>query len=155
VKRWIKFIALVVVVLAVCIISPIVLMVTGLIVGHLLANKSPPPIAEGIVLNVSKSNDALTAVLERRFGRGTKEETLRSSLLEQGFKSLPPPPSDCVPIGKSAPIGTVFIACYDTKNFLQYEWSGFICRNTISITWQTNDQAEVTEVKGFYRSAYL
>jgi hypothetical protein len=63
---------------------------------------------------------------------GTSEASLRSTLLNQGFKPLSPPlsppPTDCVPSGRSPPLRGVFTPCptQDRSKMLEYVWGGLL-----------------------------
>ena len=161
--RWIGLtsLGLVILVAALIVTVPQMRLVALLIAGRLFADQAPPPIARGITLrqwfvDAGRTDAELTAALEHNFGLGANEEVLRSTLLAQGFKPLPPPPADCLPADQKPPLRKVYVPCYSTKNILRYEWNGnLVCLDAIAVTWRTNDKREITEVKGSYSSACL
>jgi hypothetical protein len=126
----------------------------------LIHNAHPPPIAGDQIAGASWQNQAevsrkLTELLQRKFPTGTSEDLLKSTLANQGFKPLPPPPGDCVPRGQSPPVGRVFTPCYDPSNILKYDWGNGICGQTITVRWSTDDRHEITELHASYDMACL
>ena len=128
----------------------------------LIANSQPPAIAEGQItaadwMHWDDGSRKLTAIFERRFPVKSSEVALKSTLLEQGFKPLPPPRPDCLPQGQRAPIGKVFTSCptHDLSKVLQYRWGGLPCSQTITVDWTTGDRGEITHVSASYSGACL
>jgi hypothetical protein len=130
--------------------------------GAITANHHPPKIFEGQISDGQAWRDPehasrkLTALLEQKFPTGTTDSVLKSELLGQGFKFLPPPPPNCLPPGQSAPVGVVFTPCFDPTNKLKYEWSdGFVCGDSLLVTWSTNGRGESTRIEAHYRKTCL
>jgi len=130
--------------------------------GAITANHHPPKIVEGQFSdgearrNPEHAGRKLTALLEQKFPTGTSDSVLKSELLGQGFKFLPPPPPNCLPPGQSAPVGVVFTRCFDPTNKLKYEWGdGFVCSNSLLVTWSTNGRGEITRIEAHYRETCL
>jgi hypothetical protein len=98
----------------------------------------------------------LTAAIRRTVADGGKEEALRAVLGAQGFRPLPPPPADCLQAGQRPILGQAYVACYDNERILQYKWSNsFVCGETISVSWRSNDRGEAVDVKAVYFDACL
>jgi hypothetical protein len=127
------------------------------VVVYFKFNHSPPAIARGIVLGPRGGpNERLTASLRSAFPNGAKEESLRAALVAQGFEALPPPPADCLPAGQRPTLGKAHVFCYDDKRILQYKWSNsFVCGETISVSWRSDDRGEVVDAKAVYFPACL
>jgi hypothetical protein len=94
----------------------------------------------------------LTELFRRKFPTGTSGDTLRSTLLDHGFKPLPTPPADCLPPGQSGPIGRIFIPCptEDQSKILRYGWAKGICGESITVRWSTDDRHEIARVDASY-----
>jgi hypothetical protein len=125
-----------------------------------VSDPGPPPVAEGQITGYGgweEGGRKLSAVLERRFPNGTPESNLISVLLGQGFQSLPPRPTYCLPPGQAAPNNTCPSAEDDEKRkrTLEYTWANGICRNSISIVWTADDRGEITHVQGGYGGGCL
>ena len=62
-----------------------------------------------------------------------------------------------MPPGKEAevPTGIGFILCYDQGKILAYDWRDGICRETITVTWSTDDRNAITHVDASYHEACL
>jgi len=83
-----------------------------LLIALLLNDSRPPPIAQGVITELDPprfetASKKLTEALQSKFPIGSREEILKSSLLGQGFRSVEPPPSNCIPPGQHAPVGVV------------------------------------------------
>jgi hypothetical protein len=146
-------------------IKPETFLVAAIIVT-MLFNPGPPPIAEGQItssdwLHWDEGGRKLTAVLERRFPNGTPESDLNAVLLKQGFHSIPPPPADCLPPGRSAPVGVVYRTCLTAdekeklERTLEYRWGDGVCAEYVQIWWSVDDRREITHVQGSYYGACL
>jgi hypothetical protein len=132
----------------------------GVLIAPLIHNTHPPPIAEDQLAGATWQNQAevsrkLNELLQRKFPTGTSEDSLKSTLANQGFKLLPPPPGDCVPRGQSPPVGRVFTPCYDPSNILRYDWGNGVCGQTITVRWSTDDHHGITDVHATYHVACL
>jgi len=132
----------------------------------MLSNPGPPPIAEGQItsnewMNWEEGGRKLTAVLERRFPIGTRESDLKSVLLTQGFRPVPPPPADCLPPGQVAPLGVIYNTCLTAdqkeklERTLKYTWGNGVCSEFVQIMWSANDRGEITRVQGSYYGVCL
>jgi len=117
----------------------------------LIANTHPPPIAEDLLANESWQNwnersRKLTTLLQRRFPAEMNEGTLKSELLNQRFKPLPPPLADRLLKGQPTPLGRAFVVCppYDQSKALEYAWGNGICRHTITVRWFTGSPTIAT-----------
>jgi hypothetical protein len=142
------------------------LLLANVLLAPLFNNLAPPPIAEGQVthedwLHWEAASKKLTAVLEQWFPVGSGEAALRSTLLKQGFKAIPPPPASCIPPGQSPPIGVVYRTCLTPdqterlKRTLKYEWGGGVCAEFVQVEWSADDRGEIIKVNGSYFSACL
>jgi hypothetical protein len=169
-RRWFRrvirislgFLAILIVPVAVLfILKPeVTIILIGVLIAPLIYNTHPPPIAEdqlvgASIWNLAETNRKLTASLQRKFPTRTSEDALKSTLLNQGFKPLPPPPGDCVPRGQLPPAGRVFTRCYDPSDILRYDWGNGICHNIITVHWTTNDRREITDLNASYIPACL
>jgi hypothetical protein len=82
-------------------------------------------------------------------------------LLKQGFHSIPPPPADCLPPGRSAPVGVVYRTCLTAdekeklERTLEYRWGDGVCAEYVQIWWSVDDRREITHVQGSYYGACL
>lgn len=126
-----------------------------------VANAKPPAMfadevdgAQGSPQEISRR---LTARLQHDFPLGTKEETLRSTLLAQGFRPLPPPPLNCVqPVehGKARPAEPGLKICppQDQRKSLQYQWRVQACSSTITVRWSIDASDTVTLLDGHYHA---
>jgi hypothetical protein len=137
-------------------------LLTAIFLQPLLANTRPPPIAEDQLAGANWQNQGeasrkLNGLLQRRFPAGTSEVTLRSTLLNQGFKPPPPPRADCVPPGQPTPVGRVFTRCPtgDQSKILQYEWGSGVCGQTITVRWSTGNDLKITSLDAGYYMACL
>src|SRR5688500_11203499 len=167
--RWVTRISLgLLAILIVLIVALFILNPSGTILGaamlhhSLFGNTHPPPIAEDQLAGASwpsqtEASAKLTTLLQRRFPIGTNEDTARSILLSQGFKPLPPPPADCLPVGQPAPIGRAIAHCptHDQSKILEYRWGGGVCAETSSGRWWTDDRHAITELDAAYYAACL
>jgi hypothetical protein len=135
-----------------------------LVVFALLAAGRPPAIARAEMTDQDWTRDAgrkFTAVLARKFSEGTKENTLISVLVAQGFRSPEPPPDNCIPPGQRPPARVVFYGCLTEKQekvrqrTLVYEWGGFICVDRVSVRWSADDHGGITNIQGTYRQICL
>ena len=133
-----------------------------ILIQPLIANSNPPAIAKDQLTGVTLEDQAnagrkMTTVLQRKFPAGTSEVTLRSALLNQGFKPLPAPPADCVPSGQQVPLGRIYTPCptYDRSKMLEYRWSSVICGETITVRWLADDRNDITDVNATYYLACL
>jgi hypothetical protein len=147
-----------------CVLPTVVLAVAvaGVLwVYSLFFNHRPPQIAQGVVFtNDPRSYEDVSArlstVLQQTFPVGTGEAALKSTLLRQGFRPLPPPPPNCLKPGESPRVGAVYVDCYDPTHELRYDWGdGAVCGNTISVVWTTDGNGGLKDVRGFYHSACL
>jgi hypothetical protein len=137
-------------------------LLTAILIQPLIAHTHPPPIAEDQLADASWRNQAeatrkLTALMQRKFPTGSSEGALKSTLQNQGFKPLPPPPVDCLPPGQPPPVGRVFTPCptYDRRKTLEYGWGSGVCGQTITVRWSTDDRDNVTRVDASYYMACL
>jgi hypothetical protein len=127
----------------------------------LFAKKPPPAFAERLIpsagpLDSPAISRKLTAALEEKFPLGAKADDLKRFLISQGFRSLKPPPANCVPAGQSAPVGVAYVNCYDINNRLEYHWNaGMVCGETIVVHWSANGREELTHLAGGYQAACL
>jgi hypothetical protein len=126
----------------------------AILIGPLVSNTRPPPMLEDQLAhtdlrNRDKISQKLTAFLKLKFPAGTAETSLKSSLSEQGFKSLPPPPANCVPADKEATAQVPYSPCptYDRSKILQYGWGYGVCGSTITVSWKIDDHRELTDLK--------
>ncbi|HXC55053.1 MAG TPA: hypothetical protein VNU97_07145 [Rhizomicrobium sp.] len=120
----------------------------------------PPPMADGIKCdnwrNCSQANAAFTEVLRRRFPLGTPENVLRSTLLAQGFRTLPVSITACLPRGQEAPIGKLVIECpawdfnWNPRDYLAYGWGGPPCGTDLSVKWSADKSGKITHLEGYY-----
>jgi hypothetical protein len=148
VAQWIVAIVLVVVALIICIPGWIILTII------LSPEEGPPQIVEELTGklrapnsgNVAEIDKNLIALLRRKFPVGTSEDSLKSTLLAQGFKPLPAPKADCIPPGQPPPMGRTITMCptEDQSKILEYRWSRFPCASSIRVRWEVGDQREIT-----------
>jgi hypothetical protein len=137
-----------------------VLMLLAMLINPLVANTSPPSITENELAGANWGNKAdvdknLTALLQRKFPVGTSEDSLKSTLLGQGFKPLPLPAANCIPPGQSQPVGRP-CPTYDRDKIFEYKWGdGAICGSTITVRWATDDRRGITQLDSSYYVACL
>jgi hypothetical protein len=133
----------------------------AMLVYPLFGNTSPPAMLKadvtGMWLKWDEASRKLTSHLQREFPIGTAETKLKSALLKQGFKPLPPPPSDCVPAGRELPPGRVYTSCptRDLSMELVYRWGSPICTDSITVRWATDPADAITEISAGYYAACL
>jgi len=137
-----------------------------LLIALLLNDSRPPPIAQGVITELDSprfetASKKLTEALQSKFPIGSREEILKSSLLGQGFRSVEPPPSNCIPPGQHVPIGVIFYQCLtpaqeeQRKRTLVYKWGGGICTEFVYVTWSSDELGTLTHVGGRYYGACL
>jgi hypothetical protein len=138
------------------------LLLLAILVDPLFENTRPPPIAADQVAganlqNQTETNRKLNALFRQKFPAGTSEGALKAALSAQGFKSLPPPRPDCWPAEKSAPLHQVITPCStgDMSKVLEYHWGNGVCRDTIAVSWVTDDSQRLTAVTASYYGACL
>lgn len=139
------------------------LLLVAMLIHPLVANTSPPSIAESELAGANLENKAdvdrnLTALLRRKFPVGTSEDSLKSTLLGQGFTPLPPLAANCIPPGQPQPMGKVFTNCptYDRDKILEYRWGdGAVCGSTVTVRWATDDRRGITQLDSSYYVACL
>ena len=158
------FAALVLVVLLVASLDPYGRVVVRILLQPLTANMHPPAIfademAGSQPPDWAETGRRLTARLHQKFPLGTTEDTLQKALLAEGFKPLPPPPSDCVPPvqkGQLLHVAHPRTICLpqDQSKSLRYVWGGG-CDRTITVRWSTDDRSTVTLLDGYYDTACL
>jgi hypothetical protein len=134
----------------------------AILIDALVANADPPPIVEDQLAGVDfrtqiEASRKLTALLQRKFPVGTSEGTLESTLLNQGFKPLPAPSTDCLPAGQPVPSGRDFSVCpmHDANKALKYRWSSVVCSQNIIIRWSADDRHNIKLINGTYYMACL
>jgi hypothetical protein len=108
----------------------------------------------------TETSHQLTARLQEKFPLGTTEDTLKKALLAQGFKPLPPPPSNCVPPiqqGRPSQLDQTAVVCppQDPRKSLQYKWGGGVCVHTITVRWSADTHDTVMLLDGYYYVACL
>jgi hypothetical protein len=144
-------------------LNPEVAVLVALILLHpLLSNTHPPPILSGVGTpgtwrSFDENNREVTAALQQKFPIGTNEDSVRATLLKQGFKPPPPAPGDCAPQGAPPPVGRILYRCptYDPDRILQYQWSNFPCGFTVTVNWTTGDHGDIAQIRGDYSSGCL
>ena len=99
----------------------------------------PPPITEQNITDKDwfYSEDAsrkFTSVLERRFRTGSSEQVLIKVLRNQGFHSRDQ--------GK-----------YLDRELIFEWWTGFPCREDVSVIWSADKSGKITYIKGGYGNA--
>ena len=145
--------------------SPTARLVMGILIAGLLYN-STPPIAQGVITkedwpHFEAASRKLTEVLQSKFPVGSREDILKSILLDQGFRPIVPPPSNCIPPGQQVPVGVVFHQCLTPdqeekrKRTLVYKWGGGVCIDSISVIWSSDELGALTYVEGGYYGACL
>jgi hypothetical protein len=145
--------------------SPTARLVMGILIAGLL-NSGPPPIAQGVITkedwpHFEAASRKLTEVLQSKFPVGSREDILKSILLDQGFRPIVPPPSNCIPPGQQVPVGVVFHQCLTPdqeekrKRTLVYKWGGGVCIDSISVIWSSDELGALTYVEGGYYGACL
>src|SRR5258708_4013596 len=77
----------------------------GILIAGLLNDSRPPPIAQGAITkedwpHFEAASRKLTEVLQSKFPVRSREDILKSILLDQGFRPIEPPPSNCIPPGQ-------------------------------------------------------
>ncbi|HEV2504900.1 MAG TPA: hypothetical protein VGV39_17625 [Mesorhizobium sp.] len=141
-------------------LSPSARLVTGIFIAG-LSDPGPPPIAQGVITesdwpHFEAASIKLTKVLETKFPAGSKEDFLKSTLTDQHFRTVDPPPSDCIPPDQPVPAGVVSYQCLtskqeeERKRTLVYKWGGGFCVNTISVVWSSDETNALTHVEGSY-----
>jgi hypothetical protein len=83
---------------------------------------------------------------------------LKSSLSKEGFRDVPPPPSDCVPPEKEAevPLGARYMGCYDNRNQMEYSWAiGLVCGGHIYVKWTTDAEDKAIGIESHGSRACL
>jgi hypothetical protein len=131
------------------------------LVYSLFANDKPPPLFKddlaGMWNKWDEASQRLTSRLQQQFPAGTAETLLKSALLKQGFESLTPPRSDCVPAGQELPVGRVITRCptHDPSKTLTYHWGGVVCTEIIAVQWTTDDADAIAKVSGTYYAGCL
>lgn len=159
------FAALVLVLLLVALLDPHGRLVVRILLQPLIANMHPPAMFADEMVGSQPPDRAetdrrLTARLHQKFPLGTTEDTLQKALLAEGFKPLPPPPSDCVPPvqnGELMHVARPRTICLpqDQSKSLQYVWGGGVCDRTITVRWSTDDRSTVTLLDGYFDTACL
>jgi hypothetical protein len=148
------------------IFSPTARLVIGILIAPLLNNSRPPPIAQGVITkedwpHFETASKKLTETLQSKFPVGSREEVLKSILLGQGFRSVEPPPSNCIPPGQDVPVGVIFYRCLtpeqeeQRRRTLVYKWGGGICTEFIHVIWSRDELGTLTHVEGRYYGACL
>ncbi|MGA2293025.1 hypothetical protein [Bradyrhizobium sp.] len=95
----------------------------------------PPPIAQGEDwFHFEAASRKLTEVLQSKFPVGSRDDILKSILLDQGFR---PEQKD------------------KRKRTLVYEWGGLGCVESISVVWSSDELGALTHVEGSYHGACL
>src|SRR5260370_41846115 len=92
----------------------------GILIAGLLNDSRPPPIAQGAITkedwpHFEAASRKLTEVLQSKFPVGSREDILKSILLDQGFRPIEPPPSNGIPPSQQQPDGVVFYQCCDPE----------------------------------------
>ncbi len=146
--------------------SPTARLVMGILIAGLLNDSRPPPIAQGAITkedwpHFEAASRKLTEILQSKFPVGSREDILKSILLDQGFRPIEPPPSNCIPPGQQVPVGVVFYQCLNPeqeekrKRTLAYKWGGGVCIESISVVWSSDELGALTHVEGGYYGACL
>jgi hypothetical protein len=137
------------------------IIMVAVLVYPLFGTTHPPPMFEADLAGMwnkwDEASRKITARLQEQFPAGMTEAVLKSTLIKQGFKPLPPPPADCVPAGQQMPVGKTYRPCptSDPSKTLTYRWGGGVCTSTISVRWETNSDKAITKVTGGYNAACL
>lgn len=137
----------------------------GILIAGLLYN-SPPPIAQGVITkedwpHFEAASRKWTKVLQSKFPVGSREDILKSILLDQGFRPIEPPPSNCIPPGQQVPLRVAFQRCLTPeqeekrKRTLEYKWGGGVCTESVSVIWSSDELGALTHVQGGYHGACL
>ena len=104
--------------------------------------------------NGTETDAAITAILQKNFPSGIAIRDLKSSLSDEGFRYVPPPPPNCVPAEKQAGVRTTYTPCYDNSNRMEYFWTlGFVCREHITVKWSTDEEGKAVRIEGYHSSA--
>jgi hypothetical protein len=146
--------------------SPTARLVLNILIAPLLNNSRPPPIAEDVILkedwpHFEAASKKLTRAVQSKFPVGSREDALKSVLLEQGFQSVGPSPSNCIPPGQQEPVGVIFNRCLtleqeeQRRRTLVYRWGGGICSESIYVIWSSDELGELTHVEGIYHGVCL
>ena len=146
-------------------VSPSASLVTGIFIAG-LSDPGPPPIAQGVITeedwpHFEAASIKLTKVLQTKFPTGSKAEVLKSTLTDQHFRPVDPPPSDCIPPDQAAPAGVVSYQCLtakqedERKRTLVYKWGGGFCVSTISVVWSSDETNALTHIQGDYHGRCL
>jgi hypothetical protein len=149
--------------LALILVNPsAAIMLTLLLLQPFFANGHPPPIvAEQFVearkLKAPEISGKLTAQLLRDFPPGTPEESLKSTLLGQGFKPLPPPRADCVAPGQTPPFRQTFRPCPvgDRGWIVAYHWAIAVCGYSITVRWSADDERKIAGLNAVFDARCL
>jgi hypothetical protein len=142
---------------AVCFFGPEgALLLALVILQPLISTTQPPPMFADQIAGARFQQD-LTPYLQQEFPTGTDESLVRRTLLKQGFKPPVPPPLDCWPQGKPAPVGKVIFLCpiHDPGKILGYRWERFPCAYTINVWWTPEDKGGISRIGGGYDEACL
>lgn len=137
------------------------IIIVAVLVYPLFGTTQPPQMFKADLAGMwNKWDEAgrkITTRLQEQFPAGTTEAALKSTLVKQGFKPLPPPAADCVPAGQQVPVGKTYTRCptSDPSKTLTYRWGSAVCTSTVSVRWKTDGGDEVTEVNGRYNAACL
>jgi hypothetical protein len=146
---------------AVCCLGPQnALLLILIVLQPLISNRKPPPIVADQIEKPKSGRPLvrdLTPILQQKFPVGTREAVLRRTLLDQGFRPPTPPPVQCWPQGKPAPVGQVIFPCpiHDVNKTLEYTWGMFPCSSSIFVWWETGAGDDVTQIGGHYHFACL
>ena len=146
--------------------SPTARLVMGILIAGLLNDSRPPPIAQGVITkedwpHFEAASRKMTEVLQSKFPVGSRVDILKSILLDQGFRPIKPPPSNCIAPAQQVPVGVVFRRCLTPeqeekrKRTLVYEWGGGVCIESISVIWSSDELGALTHVEGGYYGACL
>ena len=135
------------------------LLLFAILINPIVSNTRPPAIVADELVGASwqkrgEINRNIDALFQRKFPEGTSEEILRSALLREGFKPLPPPPANCIPREQeqAQPVGRVYVICPtgDRSRILEYQWGSVVCSSTITVRWAVSDRRELTKVNAGY-----
>jgi hypothetical protein len=121
-----------------------------------LGSTHPPLIVERELestgRNDAEMSRALTALLQGKYAPGTSAETLKSTLLDQGFKldRLDPHRRNCLPL--YAPTNdTSTCDTYDPDKTYHYSWGDIACGSNIVIWWTADERSSLVKVNASYR----
>jgi hypothetical protein len=147
----------------VCVATPVVAFCSFLTWISIAVNWHPPEMFSRQFAGQNHSNreelsTAITEILKKNFPSGTIVSDLKSSLHNEGFRDVPPPPPNCVPRDKEAevPLHTTYTSCYDNRNQMEYSWAiGLVCGDYVYIKWATDEDGKVVRIEGYDNSACL